>query len=56
MGEALSPKEKEPYCHTMTVLYMLDSQYWNQYLNIILIFSALIFLGIFLQILFNRQL
>ena len=38
----------------MTILYMFDSQYWDKTLDIVLVFSGLVFLAIFLQIIFNK--
>ena len=58
MGTALTLDQKADYCacHRMTILYMFDSPYWNESLNIVLTFSGLVFLAIFLQIIFNKQL
>ena len=56
MGGTLSNEQKEPYCSSMTGLYLFSSEYWNPTLDCIMVVSAIIATGIVVQIAMNKHL
>ena len=60
MGSSLTMEQKAPYCAGSDSPYQYqlkyDNPYWHEYFNIVLFCSGTLFLGIFLQIIFKKQL
>ena len=56
MGGTLSEEQKAPYCKLMIELFWFESDYWYTAMDIVMAFSATLWLFLGLQIFYHKHL